>query len=168
MLVFIVPLRNRATVVDWSRCWAICRETLASAVGQLGEGLPVRVVLVCKEHGGDFTHPRLDIVAWDSPDPADDWLARCKDKYRKLHYGLAHIHARYAPCYVMRLDADDLVSNRLAAYVLDDDNGLGYLLDEGYEWPSAEPWLRPWRRGFHRLCGSRTFFMPESGICLRT
>lgn len=162
MFVFLIPLRNRATVKDWSHCWAICEETVRSAASQLSTDLPVRVVLVCKDHGHAFSHPQLDMVIVDTPDPPNNWQARSEDKYAKIHAGLVHIRKHYAPCYVMRLDADDLVSNRIAGHVLADDNKLGYLVEEGYRWKNESAYVTRHQQ-FHLHSGSTSILYADAG-----
>lgn len=153
MLVFVVPLRNKSTTNNWESCWRHCEQTLLSAANQGEASARVRVVLACQDADPLFSHDRIDVVSQTFPDPGPTHQKRCQDKYEKIKLALVHVRRHYAPCYVMRLDADDLVSNRLGAYVLADDNRHGYFMEHGYQWISQSHWLQKEDR-FHLVTGS--------------
>lgn len=151
--VFVIPLRNPAVAQDWDRCVALGADTLRSALNQTAPQDRFRVILVCQDFPeGIVEHPCLDIIRHPFPDPAKNWGDQHEDKYLKIRHGL--VRARdYAPCYVMKLDADDLVSNRLVEFVLNDDNRRGYYLELGYRWRDGSKYLEPTKK-FYKGCGS--------------
>jgi hypothetical protein len=103
----------------------------------------------------------LEIVRQDVPTPAKAWRANHVDKYAKLRVALLHA-ARYAPCYVMKLDADDLLHRELVEFIVANDNRNGYYIDKGYIWQSGSKFLKPLDR-FHQVCGSSNILYLNSG-----
>lgn len=160
MLYFIIPLRDRSTTSDWPGVCRLLERTLASACGQLHEDC--RAVVVCHSRPEGIRVPSrcefLDVpFSPPAPDPRDDGERRLflmrTDKGRKLLHGLAR--ARSEPgSYAMFLDADDLVSNRLAGFVAEQAGANGWYIDRGYRMDERLPYAVFWRRRFYEECGS--------------
>ncbi len=154
--VFIIPLRNPALSSNWDCCVKLALETLTSASAQ--EGLPrnsrLKIVMVCKDFPDSIeqSFENVEILRENFPDPRPSWTEQHEDKYLKIKRGLVYSR-QYAPAYFMKLDADDLISNRLVSYVLKRDNRRGYLLNRGYKWVGSSRYLNLNKR-FHRTCGS--------------
>lgn len=150
--VFVIPLRNPAVAQDWSRCVDLCRDTLRSAARSSCGGR-VYVILACRDFPVVDFPSNVRIVRHPFPDPEKDWIRQHEDKYAKIKLGL--VAARdLAPAYFMKFDADDLVSSRLASWVLQNDNRRGYFVDHGYRWPADADRLECIKEGFHSVCGS--------------
>jgi len=160
MLVFVIPLRNPETAQDWERCNALCQQTVRSALGQSDRD--VRVIVSCKDFTPDILDDRLTILRYPFETPERTWEANASDKYLKIGHGLVEAH-RYAPCYVMKLDADDLVTKRLSAMVHGIGYKPGYYLDSGYLWSEGSWVVRQVDRNFHLNCGSSNIIWCESG-----
>ena len=159
-MLFVIPLRNPSTADNWKRCVELCRRSVESAAGQ--RNVPadkVQVILVCKSYPHSISHPEnVTVLRHDFPDPGSRRGMR-KDKYRKIKMGLVHA-CQYTPTYVMKMDADDLVSARIAEYVLSDDNEHGYYVEKGYVWKRGSFFLK--RKGdFHRGCGTSNVLYAE-------
>lgn len=158
MLVFVIPLQNPETARDWQRCNALCQQTVRSALNQTNGD--VRVIVVCRDFTPDITDSRLTVLRSPFPTPADTWEDRHRDKYRKIAIGL--IEARkYAPCYVMKLDADDLVSRDLASIIHTRNHKSGYYIERGYRWSEGSRLLRQ-IESFHLSCGSSNIIWSTS------
>lgn len=85
----------------------------------------------------------------------DDALAEAKstDKGRRLLF--AYCKAReLGATHVMFLDADDLVSSRLSAFVSRCREENGWVMEKGYRYEEGSHRIYIKRRGFHRECGS--------------
>ncbi len=160
MLYFVIPFRSKCTTKDWCGVCRLLERTLASACGQLHDSY--RVVLVGHERPSDIHVPeRCEFLEVGFLPPALDrcddpkqrlWLMRT-DKGRKLLHGLAL--ARKDPgAYVMFLDADDLVSNRLAGFVAANAGANGWYIDRGYRMDEHIRHVVFWRRRFYQECGS--------------
>jgi hypothetical protein len=158
--VFVVPLRNPSVAHDWDRCVALCADTLNSALNQTAPGESFRVILVCREFPENLIeHPSLEVIRYPFPNPTPNWENQHHDKYLKIRHGLARARD-FAPCYVMKLDADDLVNNRLVTYVLRDNNRLGYFVDSGYRWHDGSASLQLTTK-FYKGCGSSNILYAE-------
>jgi hypothetical protein len=160
MLVFLVPFKSARAAACWDRACRLLARTLASACAQTSRAF--RVVVVCHElPEGDFADPALEFVQADHPAPSpsnpDDLRA---DKKRKLLIALRSAR-KHAPSHVMFLDADDLVSRRLAAFVAANPQANGWFLRSGYFHCERQPRLHLERRRFDQWCGSSHIVRPE-------
>jgi len=158
VLVFVIPLRNPSTARNWRRCEQLCRQTIASALAQTNPN--VRVILACREFEPGMEDPRLIVVRKPFPEPKQDWVDQHRDKYEKICAALVEAR-KHSPCYVMKLDGDDLVSNRLAAYVHEQANPNGYYIPKGYLWRDGGRTLMP-LDNFHVACGSSNIVYANS------
>ncbi len=111
-----------------------------------------RVILACSEPP-DFL-PRderllLEIVDAPVPGNFDEMMA---DKYLKIKAAL--IRARvFAPCWVMRADADDLVSCHLARFIESQPKDTAFYAETGFVHEEGSRWVEQIKH-FHRLCGT--------------
>src|SRR5580700_7145264 len=114
MLIFIIPLRSRAVSHDWQKVSNLCARTVASCCRQNAEAY--HTILVCREAPTmPLGYSNLTIIE-ESFDIPQDRQAQMNDKYHKIQRGLIHARAM-APFFWMKVDSDDCVSNRLAAFV---------------------------------------------------
>lgn len=150
--VFLIPLRNPNTAQNWRRCVEICKSTLASACNQTASTSDYEVVLVCKEFPEIDEYSNLKIIRRDFPNPQKTWEDQHRDKYNKIRCGLEYL-SKYESLYIMKLDADDLVSNQTASYVLSDNNKNGYYINDGYQWTKGHKTMKV-INNFHEICGS--------------
>lgn len=158
MLVFVIPLRNPETAQDWERCNALCQQTVRSALAQVDRD--VRVIVACKDFTHDIEDDRLTVLRYPFETPERSWEAQAEDKYRKIGHGL--IEARKdAPCYIMKLDADDLVSRDLSSVVHEIGYKPGYFISRGYIWSEGSHLVRP-VGNFHLDCGSSNIIWCEA------
>ncbi len=147
---FVVPLRNKSTASDWDTTVNLCIDTLKSICRY--KTFPCEVILVCKEFPDVDRPDNITIIRSDFADPNPNWQDQHKDKYAKIKMGLVELRKRERPYYVMKFDADDLVSDALVPWVLNDDNGLGYVTDQGYL--HTGKMYQSVKSGFHHQCGS--------------
>src|SRR5262245_57692181 len=113
MFVFVVPLKGRACCSDWLLPSELCVGAINSL---LANGPRVKVVLVCNEQpAGIPEDPRLIVKSVISPTPLtrDEMMV---DKYQKIKIGLT-LAREFAPTWLMRADADDLISRRLVPFI---------------------------------------------------
>jgi hypothetical protein len=92
-----------------------------------------------------------------------DGLEQMYDK-RSKKIMLAEEICRRGGGYLMLLDSDDLVSNRLAEFVMQRDNKRGYVVDQGYIYDAH---LRRLTRvcDFDRICGSSAILYLSPADC---
>lgn len=168
MLYFVIPLRDASTTSDWRGVCRLLERTLASACGQIHPAY--RVLVVChKTPQGIHVPPNCDFIHVEFPPPnmdvVDDPKQRLTlmrtDKGRKILHGLA-LSRKEPNSYVMFLDADDLVSNRLAGFVAANAGANGWFIDRGYRMDENIRHVVFWRRRFYEECGSS--YLIRSGL----
>jgi hypothetical protein len=151
LLHFGIPVKSKAVSKDWDQVGRLLSNTLRSLAGQLDADF--RVIVAHHERpavdpGGD---PRFEFLQVDFPPP----LYRQEmmvDKNRKREL-IAHRLRQSGGGYLMYVDADDLVSNRIAQFVARDRNPNGYVIDTGYELDASARRVR-WAPRFDRFCGT--------------
>lgn len=153
MLGFIVPLRSRQASHDWTLVSALARRTLSSVLAQTHQDF--HVFLVCRDLPDTCpVHPRLTIVQRSFPVPSmSDRHALMKDKGRKVLAGLSAART-IAPCHLMLCDADDCVSNRLAAHAAARPASHGWYFDQGWMHDENSALVFKRRHEFDAYCGT--------------
>lgn len=171
MLYFVIPLRDAGTTANWRRVCLLLERTLASAAGQ-AQGR-WRILLLCHTRPEGISLPQgCEVLPMSFAPPAitpqDDrdrrlWLMHT-DKGRKLLHGLAVARAD-AGSYVMFLDADDLVSCRLAQHVETHTGAPGWYMETGYRMDERFRHFVYWRRSFYHECGSSYIIRSDLAPC---
>lgn len=159
MLYFAVPLKARAVARDWDRVSLCFNRCLASLFGQTNDDFRVIVALHDKPDLDVAHDERLHILEVDHPPPRS-LTEQMVDKGQKIHLIANHIRAAGGGP-VMKVDADDLVSNRLAQHVVDHPGHHGWYMEDGYEYLFGAERVRHCPR-FHRLCGTSTIVNYEA------
>ncbi len=119
MFIFIVPLRSPETCADWGEVSSLCNSTLNSLTRQSSD--EYRVVLVCNSPPLNFIPDRHVTVVQESfpiPYSLDE---RNADIYNKVKRGMVEVKKLQLvkpdlSVFIMKVDADDLVSDRLVAF----------------------------------------------------
>lgn len=153
-LAFLIPLKARSACLDWELAQANLHRTVRSVLAAAGDSS--LVFIACHDEpdlSGLESLVEVDQVPF--PAPSDPTLEGGQDKARKRWFAAARLRARLGQgeCYVMFLDADDLVHRDLPEYVIGHDRG-SYLLDQGYTHDASSGLLWRVRSGFHLICGS--------------
>jgi hypothetical protein len=107
-----------------------------------------------------FRHPALTIIEEDFPVPSNQ-AERMADKSRKINRGAVFARG-FAPSHLMFADADDCVSNRLAALVQSQPLAHGWYLRTGYLHDQHSPFVFR-HDSFHLLCGTSHIIRCEPG-----
>lgn len=173
MLTFLIPLRHPDSSKNWPNVCARLSETLASVASACATG-SAQALLIANE-GSELPElpPAVRLISVKFPPPSvsvfrgdgDDherrravWL----DKGLKIATGA--IAARAAGSdYVMAVDADDLVSNRISDFVVRHKGAPGWFVEKGWLLPVNSS-LGAILYGFHNWCGTyaivRTDLLP--------
>lgn len=127
---FCIPLRSRASTKDWPRIVRLLGDTLRSVFAQTDKRF--EVILACQDVPDlpELADPRVTVLTTEAPTPTT-FEEGMRDKGRKKRMMGVEV-GRRGGGYIMLVDADDLVSNRLVEHVLKDDNRRGYLIRDGY------------------------------------
>jgi glycosyltransferase involved in cell wall biosynthesis len=161
MLYFVVPLKSGNVSDDFTKVCSLLKRTLASICNQTcGE---FRVLIVCHDQpDGIAEHPKVEYVTvpFAPPPPSVKELPSKErlsvlhaDKGRKLIRGL-EVARNEGSDYVMFVDADDLVSRRIAELCACVGHENGWFIDKGYRMDETSPWIVYRRSRFNLECGS--------------
>lgn len=159
VIVFAIPLVGQSRARDWARTCRLLEGTLMSLRRQNYPA--IRVYLCCQDRPEGFGADPAHVFV---PAPRTIWrTAKGLDKLAKLELLVAAIAARERGfCYVMFLDADDVLHPGLCRHVAADNNGRGYLVEKGHML-DARTGRIAWLGGagsepFWRQCGSSALF----------
>jgi len=153
---FCIPLMPKANASDWEQVSKVFNQTLRSLDNQTNKSFQVLIAAQdMPELAPDLT---LDVVHlaphWTVENRTD---AKLRDKRWKRTLLLRTVRERGGG-YVMMLDADDLVSNRLVDYVLKNRDPNGYIVENGYAYDWKANLIAPipgvWKKSFDNVCGS--------------
>lgn len=152
--IFAVPLKPKASSVDWNNVVRKLNDTLQSIFRSDEKNF--LVVLACQDRPETpyFNDPRFIYLPVNFP-PQKDRKFGDRDKYAKIRLiGSWILQQNVEESYVMFLDADDLVHKSLVRYVLQDDNKSGYGIRDGYRFDTVNCELALQTGNFHGSCGS--------------
>ncbi|MEM7145842.1 MAG: hypothetical protein AAF591_11965 [Verrucomicrobiota bacterium] len=159
MLAFVTPLKAPEVCQDWERMSALCDRTLRSIAAQTSDRFK-HIVVCSKKPDTDFTHPNLTFIEepFPVPETREDQMA---DKYVKVRRGM--VAARdLNPTHLMLVDADDVISNKLAAFVDNNPHSNGWSFHSGYLHDENTRWLMR-INDFALRCGTCTIARIEDG-----
>jgi hypothetical protein len=142
MLIFIVPLRSPETCSNWSDISDLCNSTLNSLVRQTSSNF--KVILSCNELPLNFeNHEKIVVIKENFPIPKT-WEDGIGDIYLKIKRAMVEAK-QFGSSFIMRVDADDLVSKYLVEYTDKNQDCDGWYLRWGYMYPIGENYvyLRP-------------------------
>lgn len=145
-------MRARALSRDWGYHTWLLERTLDSIVAQTS--LDYDAVVVCHDipEIAHKEHPKVHFVSVDFPPPgriSDDMY---RDKVLKITRGIEWASRRCSE-YVMFVDADDLVSRRLASFVSTHSGKNGWYIKSGFTFRYGDRWLRK-SVPHHMICGT--------------
>ena len=156
-IVFLIPIPSPSRTKDWRVGCALFRQTLSSIFNSTVQDY---CVVVAGHEAPDFELQQdhcFKFLSLDHPLPSEedgDYPAAVKDKIIKLAAAWEYAKSAWNPQYVMKLDWDDLISSRLAEWLVSVKDESGYLLKHGWIWRSHVPYLVQRTEYFDRVCGS--------------
>jgi hypothetical protein len=158
MLVFIVPLRSPETCSNWSNISDLCNSTLKSLLRQTSPNF--KIILCCNELPLNFeNHEKIVVIQEDFPIPKT-WDEANNDVFAKLKRAMIEAK-QFGSSFIMRVDADDLVSKHLVEYTDRYQDCDGWYIWWGYMHPVKADYvyLRP---RFNTVCGTSHIFKCEA------
>jgi hypothetical protein len=149
-----------AAAGNWELTSKLLTGTLRSVLDQTN---PAFRVVICGHERPDLPElddPRIEFLCCSDPPP--EQVGRLRgDKLRKRRIILAHLRSM-DDCYLMPLDADDLVSKSLVDHVIRSQNPFGYIIERGLAFDYGRRAVAPvpgvWSASFDRVCGSCGIF----------
>jgi hypothetical protein len=138
-------------------------QTLTSVCGQIDPDF--RVIVVCNQMPRLKKPPHASVrfLVRDLPVPSKADPLQL-DKWTKLAHGLVAA-AELAPDFVMLMDADDLVSNRLSAFANLNRQSNGWIFKTGYYWSYGSRFARlsnDFNCGTNAIVNSRYVRFPKT------
>lgn len=168
MLTFIIPVKSNKVSNSWEYFSKLFERTLKSVCNQTSNNF--RVIVVCHEKPNTaFEHPNLEFIYVDfeppllKPENQDKHYGlKGEDKCKKILAGLEYIK-KYEQDYVMVVDADDCISNKLAAYVdaHKSKDIPGWYFKKGYIYREGDRFIYLNKKNFNTLCGTCIIVKPS-------
>ena len=163
MVLFLMALKSKAVSRDWTRVSRLCEAALLSAYRQTDPDF--RILLICHEKPllqHEFDH-RLEIIQVDFSPPDLHTTETMGDKWRKITLGLTRA-AVFKPQFVMIMDADDLISNRIVAHAHAHPDSSGWILKKGWIYRLGRRFIDIWddyNCGTNAIVNSRHIQFPK-------
>lgn len=159
MILVLIPMVGRARATNWPRACAVLAETLRSL--QAMRYGRFQVILAGQDRPDGFPQddPRFHFLK--VPEFRSGRMSDQNEKAKAMVAHAAKLHRGFA--YVTYLDADDLLHPDLFGHIARDNNGQGYIVEEGYIIDAGSGRLgrlgrAPGQVPFHRMCGSAGYF----------
>lgn len=166
MLTFVIPVKSKSVATNWTQFCQLFERTLKSICNQTDPNF--EVVVVCHEIPEiEFKHKSLHFIHPTFPPPSKEKTSRKEylinqriDKGDKIKLGVEYADKNFDTDYVMLVDSDDFISNRVAAFVNSTGNDLpGWYVERGYIDFNWRNFLVITNK-FSYLCGSSIIVKP--------
>ncbi len=168
MLTFIVPIKSERVSGNWLEFCNLVERTFKSICNQTDQNF--KLVAVCHEIPQiKFTHKNIHYLQVDFEPPvrrqseSDESINKRReiDKGEKLKLGAKYAEDNFNTDYVMTVDSDDYVSNRVAAHVNSSKGNVpGWYTKNGYLHFEGKSFLFATFK-FSYLCGSSVIVKPK-------
>ena len=154
-VAFLIPFASRRTKSRWDMACAHLRQTLSSVRNSTSKSY---CVVVAGHETPDFNF-ESDSTSWLSVNHAiplheDVTVSGRLDKLAKIAAAWKDAKSRWNPRYVMKLDADDLISARLVQWLENFGDQPGYLIKHGWVWRSGSRYVLHSTEYLDRVCAS--------------
>lgn len=140
MIYFGIPLRSKRVANNWDNIQMLFNRTLWSVYNQTNSEF--RIIVVCHEIP-ELTKrydDRVEFIQVNSPIPMTKHEMMV-DKGYKVHTIGMKIR-EYGGGFTMMVDADDLISNRIAEYVNNNQSENGFLSHNGYYYHIGDNFIK--------------------------
>ncbi len=154
-VVFLVPFASRGSKSRWDIACAHLRQTLKSVQNSTSGSY---CVVVAGHEAPDFNIETNKVcflsVDHDIPHHEDAVVSGRLDKLAKIAAAWDYAKSIWNPHYVMKLDADDLISSRLTQWLEHSGGEPGYLVTHGWVWRSGSRCFLQCTEYLDRVCAS--------------
>ncbi len=155
-VAFLIPFASRRTKSRWDIACAHLRQTLKSVQNSTSESY---CVVVAGHEVPDFnieTNAKVCFLSVDHdiPDHEDAVVSGRLDKLAKIAAAWNYARSTWNPHYLMKLDADDLISSRLVQWLENFGRESGYLVRHGWVWRSGARHVLQSTEYLDRVCAS--------------
>lgn len=152
----MIPFASRRTKSRWDIACADLRQTLKSVHNSTSESY---CVVVAGHEPPDFnieTKAKACFLSVDHDIPRHQnaVVSGRLDKLAKIAAAWNYAKSTWNPHYLMKLDADDLISSRLVQWLENFGREPGYLIKHGWLWQSGARHLLQFTEYLDRVCAS--------------
>ncbi|PCH59216.1 MAG: hypothetical protein COC05_07490 [Gammaproteobacteria bacterium] len=148
MLYFIVPLRSRKSSNNWAKVVSDFNMTLKSILSQQDPNF--KVIVACTDIPEHPADERIEIIVVELEERHTKGTGM--DKWNKIHAMCIRIR-ELGGGFIMPVDADDLVSNKVSRLVNESGGQVGYYANTGYEYDEKAKRIT-FAPKFYNLCGT--------------
>lgn len=154
MLYFAIPLRSKAASKEWADVEELFNFTLASLLNQVED--EYKVIVCCHDipklsKKNSERKEKVEFLQVEYPTP-NSLSEQMMDKYYKKAFLMKRIR-EHGGGFVMFVDADDLISNKVSAFVKDNKQEYGWIVDKGYIYDHNFKRIKE-QNDFHKVCGT--------------
>jgi hypothetical protein len=155
-VAFLIPFASRRTKSRWDIACTDLRRTLKSVHNSISESY---CVVVAGHEPPDFsieTNAKACFLSVDHDIPRHQnaVVSGRLDKLAKIAAAWNYAKSMWNPHYLMKLDADDLISSRLVQWLENFGREPGYLIKHGWLWQSGARHLLQFTEYLDRVCAS--------------
>jgi hypothetical protein len=155
-VAFLIPFASRMVKSKWDAACAYLRQTLKSIQNSSSENY---CVVVAGHEPPDFDVGFCSRSCFLSlkhaiPSHEDAVVSGRLDKLAKIAAAWNYAKTKWNPYYVMKLDADDLISSTLVRWLEDAGGQPGYLIKYGWVWRSGGRYVIQSTEYLDRVCAS--------------
>jgi hypothetical protein len=155
-VAFLIPFASRRTKSRWDIACADLQQTLKSVHNSTSESY---CVVVAGHEPPNFDIETNEKVCFLSvehgpPHHQDAVVSGRLDKLAKIAAAWNYAKSTWNPHYLMKLDADDLISSRLVQWLENFGREPGYLIQHGWVWRSGARHLLQSTEYLDRVCAS--------------
>jgi hypothetical protein len=156
VVAFLIPFASRSVKSEWKTACAHLWQTLRSIQHSTNRNFCVAVAGHDAPNFDVGIDSRFCLLSVNHPvPPVEDFVvSRRLDKLAKVAAAWEYAKSTCNPRYVMKLDADDLISSRLVDWLETAGGEAGYLLKHGWLWRSGSQYLIQRTEYLDRVCGS--------------
>jgi hypothetical protein len=153
---FLIPFASRKIKSKWQIACVHLRQTLKSIQNSTNGNYSV---VVAGNEAPDFDlcfDSRFHFLSLHHVVPSREnyFVSVTLDKLTKIAAAWDYAKSTWNPKYVMKLDADDLISSRLVDWLDKTGGEAGYLIKHGWLWRSGARYFIQRTEYFDRTCGS--------------
>jgi hypothetical protein len=156
-VAFLIPIASARVVKNWSQACAYLRQTIASIFNSSNGNF---CVVVAGHEAPDFDlpqDPRFKFLSLDHALPSQKegfWIAAVRDKMTKLAAAWDYAKSEWNPDFVMKVDWDDLISQRLVEWLAGAEDKAGFRITDGWLWHSGARYFMQHSETFDLVCGT--------------
>ena len=168
MITFIIPVKSEKVSGSWSQFSKLFERTLKSVTSQISQNF--NVIVVCHEKPEiRFEHPNVEYLYVDfevpqlktAPKEKHDGMKE-EDKSKKILAGV-ECAKKYNSDYLMVVDADDCISNKIVSFVEENSSKdtIGWYINKGYFYREGDKLISLNKENFNTLCGTCIIIQPS-------